>query len=191
MTILFRTVIEVLGKPQEHVENTLKEYIKNIKASKKYTIKQEDFNQPQKQEKQELWAAFVELEIETETVGDIFNFCFDFMPSVIEIIEPQELIIGDVELGTYLNDLQTRLHQVDMVAKQLKAENDLQKRNVSLLLRNFVSMLLTKNNLDLPTLGKLTGVSEQELGDFLDYLIDQKIVDLKDGIYYLLKQKEA
>src|SRR3989344_1311774 len=101
MTILFRTVVEVLGKPKEHIENTLREYVKNIKASQKYKVKVEDFAPAKQQEKQELWAAFVELELETETMANLLNFCFDFMPSVIEIIEPREIVVQDVELATF------------------------------------------------------------------------------------------
>jgi hypothetical protein len=186
--IIFRVVIEVLGKPKEHVNNSLQGYIKNLKENDRYQIINEEYAEIKKQEEQEMWAAFAELDVKAEKIEDLIAFCFDYMPSVIEIIEPKEFSLVDSEISTFLNDLQARLHHVDMLTKQMKMENDNLKRNMGSLLKNNVLVLLNKGNLTSDQLSRLTGVTKDNIEDFLDQLIDEGKIDLKEGIYFL-KQK--
>lgn len=188
--IIFRTLIEVLGKPKEHVEEALKGYVQKLKEDDRYKVLSEEFAALEKNEKEELWATFAELEIKTESIDHIIDFCFDYMPSLIEILEPSELTLADTQIATFLNDLQAKLHQVDMVAKQVKMENDLAKKNLGALLQNYIKVLLGKSeSLSAEQLSKLTGVTQEELEDFLDKLIDKKIIDLKEGQYYLINKE--
>tara|TARA_Y100000310_G_scaffold338005_1_gene426522 strand:+ start:2806 stop:3375 length:570 start_codon:yes stop_codon:yes gene_type:complete len=185
--ILFRAVVEVLGKPQEHVEKSIKDYVENLKKSKEFEVISEDFAKIKKQEEEELWSTFAELEIWTDKIENLTGFCFDYMPSLIEVIEPTELRINDREFSSFLNDLQAKLHQVDMLAKQMKMENDYLKRNMGSLLKNYLTVLLSKGDLTSEQLGRLTGIKEDKLADFLDQLIDSGKVKLKEGIYSLEK----
>lgn len=183
--ITFRAVVEVLGKPQEHVEAALKDYINKLREDNNYTLIREEFAEAQKQDQQELWAVFAELEIKTSSIERIIDFCFDYMPSVIEIITPNSLALKCEQVSTFLNDLQARLHQVDMIAKQVKLENDHLNKNIGSLLKNYVVVMLSKTNLDSEQLSKLTGVNKDVLEDFLDQLIDEGKIDLKEGIYFI------
>ena len=189
--ILFRALIEVLGKPKEHVEESLQGYIQKIKEDDSYNVISEDLAVVEKREKEELWATFAELEIKTERIDHLIDFCFDFMPSVIEILEPNELVISEQQLSTFFNDLQSKLHQVDMIAKQVKMEGDLAKKNLAFLLQNYIRLILSKSNhLSAHQLSGLTGVAQGELEDFLDKLIDKNIIDLKEGYYYLKENEQ-
>ena len=105
------------------------------------------------------------------------------MPSVLEILEPQELTFTDVELGTFLNDLQSRLHQVEMLAKQIKGERDIQAENTALVLRNFLLIVLQNNNYELNMLSSITGVSEKPLLAFLTALVSEGVLAEKVGFY--------
>ena len=183
--ILFRAIIEVLGKPKEHIEKSLKEYLDNLKNNKNYKVISQEIAEVKKQEGQELWVVFAELEVKTNQVDSLISFCFDYMPSVIEILEPQKLSLSDLEISQFLNDLQGKLHHVDMVAKQVKLENDYLKKNMGSLLRNYVLLLLSKQSLTSEQLSRLTGVDKDKLEDFLDQLIDKEKIDLKEGVYYL------
>ncbi|MEK6900325.1 MAG: hypothetical protein AABX05_04340 [Nanoarchaeota archaeon] len=188
--IHFRAVIEVLGKPKEHVDSSLKGYVQNIKDSKKYTITKEQFADLQKQQDSELWAAFAELELKTDSIQHLIDFCFDYMPSLIEIIEPHKLELNSTDISIFLNDLQAKLHGVDMLAKQLKMENTLAGKSFNVLLNNYVTFLLQQHNLDSEQLSKMTGVSKEILEDFLDHLIDEGKIDLKEGIYFIKQQRD-
>ena len=184
--ITFRALIEVLGKPQEHVEKSLHSYIDHLKKDKNYQVLKVDFAEIKKQ-KEELWATFAEVEVKTEKMENITAFCFDYMPSLIEILDPRELHFKDIELARFLNDLQAKLHAVDMVAKQVKMENDLIKKNTLGLLKNYLTVLLGKQPLTSAQLSKLTGVEKDRLEDFLDTLLDEGKVSLKGEVYSLVK----
>ena len=185
--ILFRAVIEVLGKPKEYVDESLKGFVEKLKADDNYEVVDEEYADIKKQEEQELWAAFAELEVKAGKIEELIRFCFDYMPSTIEVIEPKELKYSDMDVSHFLNDLQGRLHQVDMVAKQVKFEGDQIKKSMSGLLKNFLFILLSKGNLTSEQLSKLTGVHKEKLEDFLDKLIDEGKVDLKEDIYFIKK----
>ena len=182
--IAFRAVVEVLGKPQQHVESSLKNYVNKLKEDENYTILREEFANAKQQEDQDLWAVFAELEIKTSSVEKIIMFCFEYMPSVLEIITPKNLSLESEQITVFLNELQAKLHQVDMVAKQLKIENNHLGRNMGFLLKNYVAVILSTSNLDAEQLSKLTGVHKDALEDFLDQLIDEGKIDMKEGIYF-------
>ena len=52
------------------------------------------------------------------------------------------------------------------------------------LLKNEIVLMLSKHNLDSEQLSKLTGVKQDALEDYLDQLIDEGRVDMKEGIYF-------
>jgi hypothetical protein len=185
---MVRTVIEVLGKPKEHVENTFREYINKFKADPRYKIVNEEFAEARQQEGTEMWSTFAELEFKTEDIRNIITFCFDYMPSQIEILEPEEIKFSDVDMSEFMTDLQGKLHSVDMLAKSLKIENEHLQRNMSLLLKNYILVLLARGNMTSEHISKLTGVTKDKIEDFLDKMIDEKKVDLKEGIYFLVKE---
>jgi hypothetical protein len=186
--IVSRVVIEVLGKPEEHVDKAMKGYIERLKKDKRYKILREEFAEVKKQESG-LWSTFTELEMEVENMQDLIGFCFDYMPSMLEVLTPSKIELSDKGFSDFFNDLQARLHQVDMIAKQVKMENDSLKINMGKLLRNYLTVLLGKGEQTLEQLGRLTGVAEEKLGDYMDKLIDEGLVKLEKEIYSLNPEK--
>ncbi|MBS3108311.1 hypothetical protein J4409_00400 [Candidatus Woesearchaeota archaeon] len=122
--ILIRTVIEILGSPKEHVEETMKLVInrakENFKLLSEKTYKSEEV--------QGMWSTFAELEISFKDMEQLIIFCFEFMPSSIEVIEPVSFNLKCTDISNTLNDLLAKLHRYDMVVKNLTAENVILKR---------------------------------------------------------------
>src|SRR3989338_9491818 len=108
-----RTIIEVLGKPKEHVENAIKEYIEHIKEDSELVILNEDYSEIKEQGP--LWSKFVELELVIKGTKKLISFYFEYMPSSLEVVKPEHFIMTNPELSNFLNDLQARLHSVDMI----------------------------------------------------------------------------
>ena len=179
--IRFRTVIEVLGKPKEHIEEAIKDYVRNIKEDRDLVVINEHFSETA--EKDKFWLQFVELEVIAKGLPKLINFCFEYMPSSIEILKPNSFTMANSELSGFLNDLQSRLHNVDMVIKQLRSENKFIKRNMNTLLQNTIVMLLKLNSLSLEQLSKLTGIEKGELQLFIDRLVKENKIQ-KDGEIY-------
>ena len=60
-------------------------------------------------------------------------------------------------------------------------ENQILRQTTSALLSNYIAVLLRQNNLTSEQLSKLTGVKLELLEDFLDKLIDEGKIDLKEA----------
>ena len=178
-----RAIIEVLGKPNEHVENAIKEYIKHVKEDSEIVILHEDYSEIKEQGN--LWSKFVELDLVIKGTKKLISFCFEYMPSSIEVIKPEQLVMSNPELSNFLNDLQARLHNVDMIVKQLKTENDFLKHNMNAVLHNTILICLKVSPLNLEQLSQITGVDKKELEIFVEKLVKENKVKKEDGAYVL------
>lgn len=126
--IKVRIINEVLGSPKEHVENTLKLLLDNMRQNKNLKLINEIIFEATKLEDKPLYSSFAELEIEFKVLEDLVGFCFDYMPSSIEILEPEELKLEAISVSDLFNELMARLHQNDMMLKNAIAELAVLKR---------------------------------------------------------------
>lgn len=114
-------IIEMMGRPKEHLKTSLEEHIAKLEKIKKTSIIKKEFSEPKLiDEKKELYTAFSEVEIECEKFMTIVEIIFDFMPASIEIIEPSKLSLNLDEATSFLNNLTGRLHKYDEFAKIMK-----------------------------------------------------------------------
>ena len=178
-----RTIIEVLGKPKEHVESTIKEYTEHIKKDSELVVLNEEFSEIREQGK--LWSQFVELELVVKGTQKLIGFCFEYMPSSIDVIKPENLSMTSTEISSFVNDLQARLHSVDMVVKKLKGENDFLKLNMNAIVHNAILICLKVSKLNLGQLSKVTGVDAKELEIFLEKLLKENKIKKEEELYTL------
>ena len=124
--ITAKVVLEILGSPKDHVEETMKIVI--IKAKESFKLLSEKTYETE--EIEGLWSTFSELEISFKSMDKMIGFCFDFMPSSIEIIEPLNFSLKCTDISNTMNDLLAKLHRYDMVVKNLNAENIILKKKL-------------------------------------------------------------
>jgi len=182
-----KIIIEILGKPREHVEKTLRKYIDKIKNDSDLVILNSNFSEVV--EKEKLWATFSELDMIIKGIPKLIAFCFDYMPSSIEITKPDEFIMKKSTVEDFINDLQARLHQVDMIVKNQKNENDFLKQNLKKVVSNAILISLSSGNMDKENLSKITGINDKELNIFLDNLIKENKISKEKEIYSLVKNE--
>ena len=125
-----KIISEVLGSPQEHVDKTLNVLLDKIKERKELNVVNERVFESQKVEDKPLYTGFIEYEISIEDINELIGFCFDFMPSSIEIIEPTELRLKSTSAGELFNELMARLHQNEMFLRNVIAELKLAKKQL-------------------------------------------------------------
>ncbi len=178
-----RTIIEVLGKPKEHVEKAIKEYTEHIKEDSQLVVLKEEYSDIQEQGK--LCSKFVELDLVIKGTKKLISFCFEYMPSSLEVLKPEHLMLTNAELSGFLNDLQSRLHNVDMTVKQLKAENEFLRHNMNAILHNAVMICLKVSKLSLEQLSKITGVDIKELEIFVEKLLKENKIKKEEDLYTL------
>lgn len=179
-------IVELMGTPQEHIKNTMELYLERIKEDKNMLVEHEDLAPIEK--KDSFFLQFVELTIEFKSVKKLIEFCFDYMPSSIEIIEPANITYDSQNLSDIVNDLQAKLHQLDMIIKNLRAENKILNDNGNLLLRNIILVAL-KEERTIDELIKATGVNKEAVEKFLENLVNSKLVGKKAGKYVALKSR--
>ena len=180
--VLARIIIEMLGTPKEHVETTLREYVKSLKDERELKVVNEHIAAPE--EYDQMFCAFAELEIWFKNISRLLNFCFEAMPSSVEIIEPMQLQLQAAELSGHLNDLQGRLHTLDMALKKVNAEHDVLKNNADALFRNLITLALKQGPKALSELSEVIGVQEDELESVLKGLLNIDYIKQSNGKYH-------
>ena len=119
-------IIEVLGRPIDYVSEALKKITEAISSDKEVIFLNKKTYKPKTlKEAKELFTAFTEVEILAKDFLKLFEICFDYMPSSIEIIEPAELRFNLADANSIINDLAGRLHKYDEVAKRLNIEKQI------------------------------------------------------------------
>lgn len=205
--VKFMAIIELLGAPKKYVSDTLKSYVEAIKKNSDFHIISSKISSPKKAEKDEkdpqskdiktdLFAAFVELEVATKRKAKLFDFCFNYMPSSIEVVEPMNISFSANEMSKYLTDIQGTLHHVDFTLKQTNAANQLLSERNQNLTRNMVQMLQNniilslkeKNNKSLDDLAKNTGVPADQLKPFIDRMVAAGDLKIDKDKYSLVKK---
>ncbi len=116
-------IIEVLGNPKEHVNETLNLLVKRLKEDTKLSVAKTQIFDAVPVEKTPMWTGFVETEIHFKKFEDLTGFCFDYYPSSVEIIEPEKLDINAPELTMLFNDIAARLHKTHKLVRDIHAQN--------------------------------------------------------------------
>jgi hypothetical protein len=179
-----RVIVEIVGKPKEHVEKAMNEYVGKIKKDPRMKILEEDIA-PVKEEG-EYFGTFAEIVMDFKDMFILGNFCFDYMPSSIEVIEPEEIKLTNRDIAAVFNDLQGKLHRVDMVAKQANMQNRNLKTNMHGLLKNFLGVLLKIKPMNCEKLCIFVGTDEKTLKPLLEGMVRDNFLK-KEGEEYSLK----
>lgn len=181
--ILGRAIIEVAGKPKKHVEDTLKDYIKKIGNDNVIIIKNETSSA---KKHDDIFAAFTELEILFKTLNDLIYFCFDYMPSNIEIYDPQELVYKTRELNSFINTMQAKLHDANIAAKTIKQVNTNLNESFTKLMKNFIAVTCIGGK-TLDEIEKIMGVPKIHIEKVLEVLIKDERVKKTGEKYITIK----
>jgi hypothetical protein len=186
--ILARVVLEIAGAPKEHVDNSIKLVVDHISGAKGlYVVSEETYEAEKKDDKDSLFSAFSEIELWFSDVNALLGFGFDYMPSSIEIIQPDNIKMQTYQVSGLLNELLARLHDVDMQLKVKNAENQLINKNAELIIRNFIVTLLNGKGMRIEELEKLVGIPKDNLAFFVKVLEDRKVIRSDSGVYSLVR----
>lgn len=132
-----RLLIEMMGRPAEHLTATLNALIDRLGTEKGVKITQKKMYEaaPIKESK-DLFSAFVELEVTFDSLNVLLGIMFAYMPSNVEIISPQKLSFSREDISSLSNNLVARLHGYDGAAKNLINQRDMAYNQLRLLLAN-------------------------------------------------------
>jgi predicted transcriptional regulator len=169
-----RIIVEILGKPKDHVVNTLKEYIDRITKSKEIFLLKNTIAEAKEQDN--MFSSFADIEILIKGVSNLIGFCFDYMPSSIEVIAPEKMIFNNGTVSSFINDLQAKLHTLDMSLKKANTENTFLKRNIDKLLRNIMNLVVGSKERSLKDISEITGIPQKDAEFLLDQLVKENVI---------------
>jgi len=174
-----RTIMEIAGSPKEHVEKTMNVVMEELKKSK-FEIYEVEIA-PVTEEK-ELFSTFAEIEMGFKSLIQVYEFCFDFMPSSIDVLEPSKLEMEQEDFSSALNDMLATIHKLDMHLKNANAKVKILHRNTNRLLANFVVLAVEKPKTS-EEIGKIVGIPAEQIGDVLAAMEKDGMIK-KDGEKY-------
>ena len=118
-------IFEIMGRPKEHIVVALEQFIENLSKIKGLTIAKKKIHEPKEVEGAEgFFTTFAEVEVVVPDISLIFVVTFNMFPSHVEIIEPEELVLSNFEVGSIVSDLALKLHKYDELAKGLVMERE-------------------------------------------------------------------
>lgn len=118
-------IVEMAGRPAEHLTATLEKHIGILNGIKDVNVHSIKVSEPREIEtetesgEEKMWTVFAEADFECESFARLSETMFDFMPSSVEVIEPSKLTLEITEVTDLLNNISGRMHRYDEIAKVL------------------------------------------------------------------------
>jgi len=129
-------IFEILGRPPEHIKESLEEFIDRIGKVKEISIVRKIIHEPKiierekdkedknSSNKEELYTSFADIELEADDINVIFRIVLNMLPSNVEIISPNEIVLKNFDASQLLTELTIKLHRFDEVAKVLHFDRE-------------------------------------------------------------------
>ncbi len=119
-------IIEILGRPAEHLKTALAELVDKMGTEKGVAVLNKEIHKPKPVEKVDnLWTTFADVEMRFETLPIFFNAIMTYLPAHIEVYEPEYFKLNTFEVNEFANFVVARLHNYDALAKRTMSERDI------------------------------------------------------------------
>jgi len=116
-------ILEVIGRPKEHLVQALEEIISSMGTEKKASVISKKIHDPVVMKNQpEFFTTYAEIEIKVEELLILASLIFKYMPANIEIISPEKLTFDNNSLSEILSEITRKLHGYDELARMMQAE---------------------------------------------------------------------
>lgn len=165
-------MFEVAGKPKEHVEKSLSEFMDNIRKDERVIILSED-REPAEEHEDGMFSAFSECEMIVNQLETFTWLCVNFSPASVEILDPEEFRLEARDVTNWLNDLLAKLHSIAMDYRTQKSTSKHLTVAMNQLIRNAIVLSLKTGEKTEEEISEDTGISGVQLEPFLSKLIEQ------------------
>jgi hypothetical protein len=128
-------ILEIIGKPPEHLIETLEDLIKNIDEEKGVQVIGKKINEPVLMKgSKEFYSTFAEVDLEVEDILYLAIIMFKYMPAHVEVVEPELIALTNNGWTDILSELTRRLHGYDEVSRVIQIQNSQMKEKLNELL---------------------------------------------------------
>ncbi len=131
-------ILEMMGRPKEHLKETMKNFLGKIDAEKGVKVENKKIHEPKLVEQKdkegkiiqmpagkEIYSTFAELDLAIEHIFDLIRVVFVYMPSHVEVTRPSEFKMPNFDIASVLNEITKKLHQYDAIAKNALMQNQI------------------------------------------------------------------
>jgi len=116
-------ILEIIGRPAEHLTETLNKLIEEIDKEKGVVVKEKNIKEPVlMKEQKDFYTTFAEIEVEVEEIMHLAILMFKYMPAHVEVISPELIALTNNSWSEILSELTRRLHGYDEVARVIQNE---------------------------------------------------------------------
>ena len=124
--LMANLVLEILGRPKEHVTEALSELVNKLGTEKGIKIIEKKLHDPiSVKDSNELFTTFAHVLVELDSLENYFGIMFAYMPSNFEIINPEKMMLSNVNLNELAGKLIERLHNYDAITKKAIIDNEI------------------------------------------------------------------
>ena len=124
-------VIEIMGRPPENIKEALSQILTSMEKERGVKILNKELHEPMPlEDAKDLFTAFMNIELEMESITNYIGMIFTYLPSHVEIIKPEKVSILKVDLNDLGNSILQRMHNYDAVTKNAIVERDILLENI-------------------------------------------------------------
>lgn len=121
-----RFIIEILGRPALHVKETLQNVVEKLGQEKGVKLTHTKTHDSRPVEgAPNMFTSFAEVEATFDSIQTYLGIIFAYMPSNVEVIAPSSITLSNEEMSILGNQLISRLHLYESVAKRLVSEREI------------------------------------------------------------------
>ena len=182
-----RILFEMIGKPKEHIEETIEKYILEIENDSDVILLSKHIA-PVTDLEDGMFSTFAEIEILAKNATILVNFCYLYMPASIEVIEPERLDLANIDFNSFFNDLLLKLHDVSIELKKTMGKVRFLEDNTTKLIYNLIILSLKNAPKTIDEIYDDVRIEKKDLEDFMAHLSQINVVEKKDERYSLKTQ---
>lgn len=124
-------IIEIMGRPPEHIKEALNTLVVKMGSEKGVNILGKKYFDPKPIEKVDnMFSAFAQIDAEFETISHFFSILMGYMPSNVEVYEPEKFKMSADEVNDLANFITSKLHRYDEIAKRAIFQRDVLVKQV-------------------------------------------------------------
>ena len=147
-------IVEILGRPKEHLKTSLEGMLGKLDEEKGVTIIEKKIHEPKEFENKvddsekkdelkekiesgnklvmenKLFTTFAEVEVELDDLNALMVLSFNYMPSNIEINYPEHFVLKNSDIGGILTNTILRLHRYDEIVKKITIDKKILEEKI-------------------------------------------------------------
>ena len=118
MVFTIRATIEVLGYPEDHIKEVISKVIEKLKTEEGMELIKSEVADSEKI-KDKFFSIFADIEMKMHDFSKLLVFCYDYLPSGLEILDTEKITMPVREFSFGLNEMLGKLHHFNILINNL------------------------------------------------------------------------